>query len=120
MVCCMFTHMNYPGIHMLFFLSVSFYSRREAEMKEREKGSLSTLKRPEIWDFNLDQHYNGIIKEVNCHCGFFKKFLSCFIRKNILIHFLSTMCIYVETSEPPQHERICSITSKTSLLISRT
>lgn len=53
------------NLHGFFFKCI--YLGREGEMKEREKGSLSTLKRSEIWDFNLDQHYNGIIKEVNCH-----------------------------------------------------
>lgn len=44
---------------------VEVYRLEKRGEEEREKGSLSTLKRPEIWDSNLDQYYNGINKRSN-------------------------------------------------------
>lgn len=72
----MFTHMNYPEIHMLFlkvYLLDILKEYKEGEKKERKRKRQSfSIKRPEIWNSNLDQHYNGIIKEItNCHCVFF-------------------------------------------------
>lgn len=56
----MFTHMNVPETHVLLFCFKKYiYFRREGDKK---KGSFSIAKGLEIWDSNLDQHYNCIIK----------------------------------------------------------